>query len=168
MAISRDGVHFQRVFELHEPFIEQLNQNGLSYFGIVNRLDKDAQIAKCNHEFRDYRLQLWNGEGWFELSELHKGESCKDSMNFSSLDAEVLDRKRALYATLTIMEKKILAFLYSGYKKDLICKVFDISINTFRTHRKNIYRKLGFMNMTDLMMWCDGHLELLFDIKRPY
>jgi DNA-binding NarL/FixJ family response regulator len=56
--------------------------------------------------------------------------------------------KRDLYQ-LTIREKEILASLAKGNSYKLVATHFDISIDTVRTHIKNIYEKLHVHSQTE-------------------
>lgn len=43
---------------------------------------------------------------------------------------------------LTVREKEVLALLAAGYERSEICNQLSLSLNTLKTHQKNIYKKL--------------------------
>ncbi|MDI9309109.1 MAG: LuxR C-terminal-related transcriptional regulator [Limnohabitans sp.] len=54
---------------------------------------------------------------------------------------------------LTTQEQKILKMLMKGNSNETIADTLCISIHTFRTHRKNVMKKLGVHTTTDLVIY---------------
>ena len=66
------------------------------------------------------------------------------------------------YKSLSNKELTILCFLYRGYKQAQIAFSLNISVNTYRQHRKRLYKKMGFNTKYELNYWCDSYLNTLF------
>jgi len=59
---------------------------------------------------------------------------------------------------LTDREREILELLAQGHALAIIAEHLFLSLETIRSHKKNIYRKLDINNGIQLGMWIEKHL----------
>jgi ATP/maltotriose-dependent transcriptional regulator MalT len=59
------------------------------------------------------------------------------------------DLNNHLIVNLTKRERELLALLAVGYNRDYICESLKITLNTFKTHQKNLYKKLRARNRSE-------------------
>lgn len=64
---------------------------------------------------------------------------------------EISEIKNRANALLTEREKEVLNLLLEGYTNAVICDKLFISINTLKTHNRNIYKKLEVKNKVELV-----------------
>ena len=55
-------------------------------------------------------------------------------------------------------EKQLLCFIYRGYRQSHIAFIYGITVATFKSHRKHLYRKMKFHDRADLFNWCENFL----------
>jgi DNA-binding CsgD family transcriptional regulator len=81
--------------------------------------------------------------------------------NLSKIVEANLKKQRLfpLYQLLTKREREIISFIAKGYTNKRIGDQLFLSINTIRTHRNNIFRKLNLNNLRQLLEFAD-----LFDL----
>ena len=60
--------------------------------------------------------------------------------------------------SLTDREIEILEHLSQGHTLAIIAEHLHLSLETIRSHKKNIYRKLDINNGIQLGMWIEKHL----------
>jgi len=60
--------------------------------------------------------------------------------------------------SLTDREIEILEHLSQGHTLAIIAEQLHLSLETIRSHKKNIYRKLDINNGIQLGMWIEKHL----------
>jgi DNA-binding CsgD family transcriptional regulator len=70
-----------------------------------------------------------------------------------------LRSKLKVYDTITKREKEIIKLIVSGKTSSEIAGILCISELTIKTHRQNIYRKLGFSNICDLIQFSNCFLS---------
>lgn len=92
----------------------------------------------------------------FSLDELESG--CKKFKKIIDVSREK-ENKYPLYKSLTKREIEVLKLVANGYSNRLIGEFLYISSHTVRTHRNNIYRKLGLKNIRDAIYFAE-----LFDL----
>ena len=63
---------------------------------------------------------------------------------------------------LTEREKEVLEYYGHGYTLDEIAKSLFLSIETIRSHKKNIYRKLDISTGIQLGMWIARNMNSSF------
>jgi DNA-binding CsgD family transcriptional regulator len=70
-----------------------------------------------------------------------------------------LRSKLKIYDTITKREKEIIKLIVSGKTSFEIAKILCVSQLTIKTHRQNIYRKLGFSNIMELVKFANCFLS---------
>jgi DNA-binding NarL/FixJ family response regulator len=60
---------------------------------------------------------------------------------------------RRTYDSLTGQEKEILNFILRNFKQRQICEKLNIKLNTEKSYRKSIYRKIGISDLSSLSDW---------------
>lgn len=86
-------------------------------------------------------------------------ESCSRLYeNHLSVNEEELrvktEGKQLVYSKLTKREKEILSLIHNNNKASEISRSINISVQTYRTHRKNIQKKLNVHSTIALEKWC--------------
>jgi DNA-binding NarL/FixJ family response regulator len=69
------------------------------------------------------------------------------------LDSDKENKTRDEYLQLTTSEKEIIALVAGGFTTKEIAQKRSVSHHTIMTHRKNIFRKLGVTNVSELVMY---------------
>ncbi|MFO7369868.1 MAG: response regulator transcription factor [Bacteroidales bacterium] len=69
------------------------------------------------------------------------------------LDSGKENKTRVEYVQLTTSEKEIVALVAGGLTTKEIAQKRSVSHHTVMTHRKNIFRKLGVTNVSELLMY---------------
>lgn len=108
-------------------------------------------------------IALWDGHGlllqWNEVTSAGvrgeaetntSGEGMTPSAQKDEMEAEMGYRMRLLQYNLTRQETEIALLLLDGNKDSSICSSLFISRNTLKFHLRNIYRKIGIANRTEL------------------
>ncbi len=103
---------------------------------------------------KENKLKIYSGNDEFEIIPIHNSDNIKLNGNLKS--------KFEKYSSLSRKELTILCFLYRGYQQAQIAMSLGISINTYRQHRKQLYRKMEFSTKYDLHNWCDNYLNYFF------
>ena len=70
-----------------------------------------------------------------------------------------LRSKLKIYDTITKREKEIIKLIVSGKTSFEIAEMLCVSELTIKTHRQNIYRKLGFSNICELIRFANYFLS---------
>ena len=96
-----------------------------------------------------------------EIQLLFRLSSNIDHSTKNKFDVE-LEKQQKLLFSLTKRELAILCFIYRGYQQFQISYILEIAINTFRHHRKSLYKKMGFRNKVELAIWSEKYLLRLF------
>lgn len=52
--------------------------------------------------------------------------------------------------------------LADGYTQGNICKRLKLKLETYKFHRKNLYRQMNFYSKKDLVNWADKYLKLFY------
>lgn len=73
------------------------------------------------------------------------------SLNFSGVENPLITDSFKEIAQLTTREKEVINYLVKGYSSDQISSALFISKETVKTHRKNIFRKLGLNKLQELI-----------------
>lgn len=60
----------------------------------------------------------------------------------------------AAWASLSPRELDCMRLLSAGLQQDEAARQLNISVNTMKNHRKNIYKKMGFSTKMDLVLFC--------------
>ncbi|MBT9283393.1 MAG: helix-turn-helix transcriptional regulator [Hydrogenibacillus schlegelii] len=81
------------------------------------------------------------------------GEAERGTLSESEKEGE---RAGFLEKTLTVREREVLDLVLEGLSDEAIAQKLHISVWTVRTHRKNMYRKLGVSTLRDLMVKMKG------------
>jgi DNA-binding NarL/FixJ family response regulator len=91
-----------------------------------------------------------NGDLWYSRNTLTKCLMEKRSSVNSSIDP--------VASRLTFREKKVLAFIASGYSTQDIADELNISMHTVKTHIYNLYRKINANNRLQATLWATKYL----------
>lgn len=70
-----------------------------------------------------------------------------------------LESAKVLYNSLTKKERSVLLFLYSGFKKNKLKEELEITVLTYRTHKKHVFEKMNFHSQNELRKWCKLYLD---------
>ncbi|MBT9283386.1 MAG: hypothetical protein KM312_12245 [Hydrogenibacillus schlegelii] len=81
------------------------------------------------------------------------GEAERGTLSESEKEGE---RAGFLEKMLTVREREVLDLVLEGLSDEAIAQKLHISVWTVRTHRKNMYRKLGVSTLRDLMVKMKG------------
>lgn len=67
-----------------------------------------------------------------------------------------IEQRRKRYKLLTEREKEVFILLAKSHTNQVIANELSISVNTARTHRNRIYKKLDLTNSIDLLRFAEG------------
>jgi DNA-binding NarL/FixJ family response regulator len=129
----------------------------------INSVEDDQVRLKLNESQFQALQTLFEGDGKKEKTlriNLKLNNSTFKFVRYyvSSEDDILYSENLEKYKNLTKKEKAILIFLFRGYKQASIAFALKISINTYRHHRKNLYRKMGFISKFHLNSWSEKYL----------
>lgn len=157
--VSYDALHFQPIFTLSSTGIYKALQNNKTLFSIINSIFQSARQTldttraqyKINIQYEKWAIILTDS---FSQHQNH----------FSLLKLEsITDRNLAYqrFETLTNKEREVFKMILNKKKQSQVISVMCISINTFKTHKKNIYKKMAFKDRDDLIEWAKLHAEII-------
>ncbi len=141
--ICSDSKNYESLFTINNSAIQNALKKNQTYMVVVNNIlesvRKLVDLSKVS-----YRLKITITGGGL-ISDKHnlKSEQVKN------------------YLKLTIREKELLKLLSEKYKTLEIISMMKISLNTYKTHKKNLYAKMKFNDRDDLLDWAKNCPELL-------
>ncbi len=147
-AISSDGLsQLKRTHEAFASFVASIVGEG---FYLIS-------IKAC----KNFRLTCHMNTGistiFESYSRLYEGH-----MPFGLKESKVkTEGEQILYSNLTKREKQILSLIHNNYKASEISKSINISVQTYRTHRKNIQKKLNVHSTIALEKWCSHFFSFM-------
>ena len=116
---------------------------------IVSMHNKLSVIKKCQSlGIRGYILKDDDHLIIKAVNAIRNGESYFSEKVMNTLN--ILEKKEMV---LTPKEEEVIAYLAKGYSNQEIADKIFISYNTVKTHRKNIYRKLGLNTNGDIIRY---------------
>ncbi|HRH65008.1 MAG TPA: helix-turn-helix transcriptional regulator [Bacteroidia bacterium] len=158
---NKEG-HFYVHTEIHFEPGAPGNKNIIDSFSSLSKLG--SSLAD-EGKIREFRLRLEIGTEHFFISPVTGSKSLSGNNSVTAGAFANYQTRSQLFTGLTQREKQLLCFIYRGYKQSHIAFVYGITVETFKRHRKNIYRKMQFHNRIDLFNWCEkflpDHLEVV-------
>ncbi|HNP49556.1 MAG TPA: helix-turn-helix transcriptional regulator [Bacteroidia bacterium] len=161
--LSKDAVQFEKVIELNKSILSTALVNQSSILKIISSLTQDMNKIISEGVFSSYSIQLHFQGNTLFLSDSFVSSRFVSTGQGGAISSIDFNENKFLYDSLTQREKQILCFLSRGYKPAIICFVLFIGIETFKSHRKNLYSKMNFLNKSDLQRWADRYLDLYFN-----
>ncbi|MBK6446690.1 MAG: helix-turn-helix transcriptional regulator [Bacteroidetes bacterium] len=153
-------------FEIHTKiFFESGSPGNTEIIESLSSLNRIGQDLRYSGKIKDFRLRLIIKNDSFFIAPSYDNSS--HVLLHESSEAWSLFRNRSnLFTGLTQREKQLLCFIYRGYKQSHIAFIYGISLETFKRHRKNIYKKMQFHSRLDLYNWCEKFLPDHFEAVR--
>ncbi len=160
LTLSRDGSTYFTVLELTENSIVRMENSGNSVFQIIDSFLLSGAKAISNGIFKDFKLQLWNGSYWYDIKH-SQGVSLDVGLKYEEIGTDEFREIKENYQTLTKVEFKLLRLSAQGMDEESISRHLRVSLNTVKSHRKQVYKKLGFKNKSELILWSERYLVQL-------
>lgn len=157
LTLSRDGNKYFTVLELTENSLLKLQNSGNSIFQIIDSFLFSGARAISDGIFKDFKLQIWNGIHWYEIKH-SKGVRLSDATQNDDNKSTEFNKVRDMYLSLTKVESKLLRLSSQGMDEEAISKHLNVTLNTVKSHRKQVYKKLGFRNKGELILWSERYL----------
>jgi len=147
--------------------ISILSQKGIQYLGEIKTKHHETAIVVLSNHFSSHEIGILNKNGikniLYKTSEKHQileainaAITGKKYYSPEIVDLLIETRKERdnpyLVSPLTGAEKGIVVLIAKGLTTKEIAKQKNISFHTVNTHRKNIFRKLGINNVSELLM----------------
>lgn len=148
--------------------ISILSEKGIQYLGALKSNHPETAIVVLSNRVSSDEFGNLNKTGikniLYKTAEKHEileavSTAIKGKKYYSHEIVEMLLETREKKdnpeeaGTLTVAEKDIVVFIAKGFTTKEIAKQKNLSIHTVMTHRKNIFRKLGINNVSELMMY---------------
>ena len=155
--ISYDSKKFSPILILNSSEINRALDKSNTIFTIVSNMFTIAKkVIDTSKVFYRINIQLED-----EILSMTDNASADESL-FSGSTALIIgssNKKFRNYSTLTSKEKQILKLLSEKCKQGKIISEMRITLNTFKTHKKNIYSKMEFKDRDALLDWVKMHPE---------
>lgn len=150
--VSSDETELLRAFSLLDTQTAK-NFNNRFKSLIAELLEDWKQVEVLEKSLPD----KFHFELFFNDPQMHSGFREEENQNKSNLE-----KQKELFKSLTRKEISVLVFIYKGYRQKEVSYILQMAINTFRHHRKSLYRKMGFRNKIEMAIWCDKNLSRFF------
>lgn len=132
----------------------------------ISTLTKTGNDLNANGKIREFRLRMQTANESFLISPLEE-KNPESSTQFVDEKEYSFDEGRShLFHGLTTREKQLLCFIYRGYRQSHIAFIYGITVATFKSHRKHLYRKMKFHDRADLFNWCENFLADHMEVVR--
>lgn len=139
------------------------NEKNIEHFLSMSKLGRELISSG---QISDYRLRLEIRKEVFIVSPVPGRNTIVKEGTEISKDCTLEQYHSELFNKLTQREKQLLCFIYRGYQQSHIAFIYGITLETFKSHRKNIYKKMKFHNRLDLYNWCENFLpDHLEDVR---
>jgi DNA-binding CsgD family transcriptional regulator len=129
---------------------------------LVTHFMSEAQKLISKKLCKGFKLQIKfeNKTIWFSSQD--NSNAFQPNLIENKICNGEIQNQRIFFDTLTKKEKNILIFMSRNYKQDTIAFAHNIGIETLKTHRKNIYRKMNFSSKSDLIVWSEKYLDYCY------
>jgi DNA-binding NarL/FixJ family response regulator len=127
----------------------------------IQNLIAEVQKLVRTSPFLGYKIHCNLGEQ-FICDSSHNDLSGGKIKIVDEIDPAEIQVNGDLYALLTKRQKQIMYLLADGYTQGNICKRLNLKLETYKFHRKNLYRKMNFYSKEDLVIWADKYLKLFY------
>ncbi len=160
--ICNDSINYESLFTINNSAIQKALKKNQTVMVVVNNILESARKYLDTSKV-SYRLKINIAEGGVQYflkknlqSEIIFSKECS-----THLYSEIKSEQVKNYLKLTIREKELLKILSEKDTSLEIISMMKISLNTFKTHKKNIYTKMKFNDRDDLLAWAKNCPELL-------
>lgn len=167
-AIVYLNTHYmQQVKEFHFPIIYlEKTQNGRN-FEIVKKMFgpeiSSSLSSKSFEEAINYVMDLIDLNYSKDRLNLririqYENYSCYLQENLHQVKALAkFETECFRYKSLTLRQRELLELLYKQQSRKQILKIMEITESTFNSHRKEIYKKMEFKSIRDMIFWCEKY-----------
>ena len=157
--VSDDALNFQTIFTIGWPLLEIALNNNKTLFSIVNTIFKSANQS-LNSKKKYYQLNIIFTDKNICLTY----SAGKNSLSSYVENVKGVSEKSIAYKnffSLTKREREIFHMISNKCKQATIISTLGFSLNTFKTHKKNIYYKMSFKGRDDLLEWAKLHADII-------
>jgi len=145
LEMSVDGINFKTIKKMEGAELSVRFANSNLNDSITYVMDLLAFNLLASNVNLRIRIQFENYNCCFH-------ENIPSEVVIGSFEPE---KKR--FQLLTQKQKVMLELFYQRKKRIQIMEAMNITENTFKTHRKEIYRKMEFKAFQDMILWCERY-----------
>lgn len=155
---TQNKLDYSIVLELSESSLYSYYRRNRSSPDLIGALANTCRIACENAGFKGFQISLWDGLNWYlvQLRE-HQNEEAGRFDAANNLALQQSDARGRL-DRLTKKDYWLLRAIAKDKSIRSICQEGAIALNTFKVHRKSLFRKLGIKSSAQLREWVARYL----------
>lgn len=155
---TQNQLDYSIVLELSESSLLSYYRRKGESPDLIGTLANACKIACENVGFKGFQISLWDGTNWYQVQLRDNRNAGSD--RFDAASNLCMQRTAAMERVnqLTKKEYWLLKAIANGKSIRSICQEGAIALNTFKVHRKSLFRKLGIKSSAQLREWVARYL----------
>lgn len=151
--LSRDKVHFFKLIELNQSGILRVVSSRFKAEDVISEIIQEVEQVIHSGNFESYHVQIKFGEQFVCYSNFNQVETNTNSWPDLNDSDTFKGEEIKKFSELTNREKQVFFFIANGHSQEDVTAVLNMSLESLKFHRKNLYRKLGFNSKFELLKW---------------